>query len=91
MTIACKTTPEQKEFIWKTYRQLLRGDGSMYGKISNSEGYPNTTISHIDDTIAQTKRNPSDYDADRYFVWVDFDDFKKICMNSLIKKRKIKL
>lgn len=91
MSIACKVTVEQKKFLFENYRELLTEiSGFFYAKISNDTSKPNVYISHYN-TLSQTSREPSDYDAKHYFVWVDFDVFQKKLMNLLIIKKKIKL
>lgn len=91
MSIACKTTPEQKTFIFDKYYDLLQNLGGYTIKIDNYSSKPNTYVSHIDGEIGQTSREPLDSDAENYFIWEDYNTFITRLTNLLIKKQKIKV
>lgn len=98
MSIACMTTKEQKEFIFKNYCSILTNVGGYNQKVDNYSNKPNCYLSHIDNKINQTSRTKDEDDFwsshskgyAKYFVWVDYDDFIAKLNKVLMQNAKIK-
>lgn len=96
MSIACETTKEQKELIFKNYTPLLIG---RWGIESNSEDKPNIYLNlHRSNKIGQTSRTKADDDFwsknsrnyTPYFKWISFEELQNILDKELMKIAKIK-
>lgn len=98
MSIACETTIEQKQLIFKNYKKLLTD--SRGSSEPNFESKPNVYVNLLmSNKIGQTSRTQHDDDFwskhlgtkyTPYFNWISFEELQTILNKELMKIAKIK-
>ena len=86
---ACEVSQNEKEDIWRIFRDITPVYNSTNQHVGSHPSYPNLYLSGT--RLGQTSYGSESPYGKRYFTWVTVNQFKLLLTNILIEKRGVKL